>query len=89
MVMVWLEGGRRKVRGACDEPTLGLGGMYPLNRPPWTPPPPQATLSDPPPPPKSPPDPHPRGPPANGQLGGGGGGSWHPEPRSRPVCIKA
>ena len=37
--MVWLEGGQGEVRGACDGPTLGLGGMYPPNCPTWTPPP--------------------------------------------------
>ena len=27
-VMAQLEGGQRGARGACDGPTLGLGGMY-------------------------------------------------------------
>ena len=49
------EGGQGEVRGAFDGPTLGLGGMYPPNRP-WTlpptnpsrlPPPPRAPLSAP------------------------------------------
>ena len=45
-----LGGGQGEVKGACDGPTLGLGGMYPPNRPTWTPPP-QPTLPDLPPPP--------------------------------------
>ena len=30
---VRVEGGQGEVKGACDGPTLGLGGMYPPNRP--------------------------------------------------------
>ena len=44
--MVWLEGGQGEVRGACDGPTLGLGGMYPQNRP-TCPPPPQHSRTPP------------------------------------------
>ena len=32
-MVVWLEGGHREVKGACDGPMLGLGGMYPPNHP--------------------------------------------------------
>ena len=31
--MVRLEGGQGEVRGACDGPTLCLGGIYPPNNP--------------------------------------------------------
>ena len=39
-MVVWLEGGQGEVKGACDGPTLGLGGMYPPNCPIWNNPPP-------------------------------------------------
>ena len=38
-MVVWLEGGQGEVKGACNGQTLGLGGMYPPNRPTCTPPP--------------------------------------------------
>ena len=40
VMMVWLEGGQEQVRGVCDGPPLGLGGMYPPYCPTWTLPPP-------------------------------------------------
>ena len=39
-MVVWLEGGQGEVKGACNGPMLGLGGMYPTNCP-TLPPPPQ------------------------------------------------
>ena len=32
-MVVWLEGGQGDVKGACDGPALGLGGMCPPNHP--------------------------------------------------------
>ena len=43
MVMLWLEGGQGKVRGACAPPPPNTS-----NRPTWTPPP-KLTLPEPPP----------------------------------------
>ena len=81
-MVVWLEGGQGEVKGACDGPTLGLGGMYPPNCPTCTPPPPNQPSRTPAPQGKSPPPLAPcRNPPpsppqgASGQrLVGGGSG---------------
>ena len=86
-ILVWLERGQGEVRGACDGPTLGLGGMYPPNCPTWTPLP-QPTLPDSPAlgqkPPHIPPSLAAPPPPGGLLPTVSWGGSWHPEPRGPP-----
>ena len=101
-VVVWLEGGHGEVKGACDGPTLGPGGMYPQiaprgpippTNPPGCPPPPRATapLRPPPRPSQNPslpsPPPSPKGPPAKGYWGGGGGGLVSRTEESAPLWL--